>query len=133
MRIRALLTLALMLSLVLPSTVQAGGIRHSAAGYARREVDLGGGAHATLESIVFKGSVLTASMRRAEDWSALAVQGVSKAETKVATEALPGTGTSYKVIGRRFTAFRACRSCRCWAPCSAAANSSATRPNLSSS
>jgi hypothetical protein len=105
MRIRALPTLALMLSLVLPTTVQAGGIRHSSTGYARRDVELGGGAHATLESIVFQGSLLTSTMRHSQDWAALAAHGVSEAETKAASEAHPGTATAYKVMGRRYTAF----------------------------
>jgi hypothetical protein len=104
MRIRALLTLALMLSLVLPSTAQAGGARHSPTGYARRSMDLGGGGHATVESIAFDGSVLTSSMRQADDWAALAAHGVSKAEMRIPVEGTPD-GTSYKVIGRRFTAF----------------------------
>lgn len=105
MRIRATLTLVLLLTLLLPSAAQAGGSRLAAARYLRTESALGGGARAVVESISFDGTTLTFGMRQADDWASLAARGVSKADVQAPTEGGSTGATSYKVIGRRYTAY----------------------------
>ncbi len=108
MKSRAVL-LAIAVLIALPTTVGAASpVRVDQPGtYSKETIPLGQDAkgreiHATLESIEVNG-LLTAEMRAATDWRALA--SVSRPSTAVAPLGRVVTAaTSYKTIGRRYTA-----------------------------
>ena len=105
MRIRATLTAVLLLTLLVPGATQAGGGRLAATRYLRTESALGSGARAVVESISFDGTALTSGMRQADDWAALAIRGIRRVDVQAPTDGGPAAATSYKVIGRRYTAY----------------------------
>ena len=111
MRSRVILILAVVLSLLLPSTAFGAGPKKApAAGtYTSSSTPLGDdGAYQSIETIALNGTLLTDDIRSAADWSALAAAPLDQTEAAASVQSAGMqalAATSYKTIGRRYTAY----------------------------
>jgi len=111
MKSRVILILAVLLSLLLPSTASAAGPKKApAAGtYTSSVTSLGDdGAYQSIDTIALSGTLLTDQIRSAADWSALAAAPLDQTDATASVQAAGAqalAATSYKTIGRRYTAY----------------------------
>lgn len=108
MKSRAIL-FAFALLIAMPTLVAAAKPTNAGT-YAAQRMSLGtdsngGEPYALFETLVLDGTLLTSSIEAATDWRALAAQPQNKAAAQASIPVAAVAATSYKTIGRRYTAF----------------------------